>query len=57
LYGGQVSSSKTTIQKIKVEKETKVNKVVFHSMKIKEDIANLKLDPTSNKAIYIFIYK
>ncbi len=57
MYGGQVSSSKTTIQEVKIEKETKTNKVVFHLVKVKEDIADLKIDPTSNEAIFSYIDK
>jgi hypothetical protein len=36
LYGGQVNFSKTTIQEVKVEKDTKVNKIVIHVVKVKE---------------------
>jgi hypothetical protein len=57
LYGGQTSSSKTTIQEVKVDKETKANKVVFHLVKVKEEIANLEVDPTSNEAIFSYIDK
>jgi hypothetical protein len=39
MYGGQASSSKITIQEVKVEKENKANKVVLHLVKVKEDIA------------------
>jgi len=42
LYGEQTSSNKTTIQEVKVEKETKANKVVFHLVKAKEEIADLE---------------
>jgi uncharacterized protein (UPF0254 family) len=52
LYGGQASSSKTTIQEIKVKKETKANKVVLHLMKVKEEIADLEVDPTSDEGIF-----
>jgi uncharacterized protein (UPF0254 family) len=38
LYGGQASSNKTTIQEVKVEKETKANKVVLHLVKVKKEI-------------------
>ncbi len=55
LYGGQASSSKTTIQEVKVEKETKANKVVLHLVKVKEEIAYLKRNPTSNEAIFSYI--
>jgi hypothetical protein len=41
LYGGQASSSKTTIQEVKVDKETMANKVVLHLMKIKEKLVDL----------------
>jgi hypothetical protein len=41
LYGGQASSSKTTIQEIKVDKETMANKVVLHLVKVKEKIVDL----------------
>jgi hypothetical protein len=44
LYEGQASSSKITIQKIKVEKETTANKVVLHLVKIKEKITDLELN-------------
>jgi len=57
LYGGQASYSKKTIQKIKVEKETKVNKVVLHPMKVKEEITYLKVDLTFNEAIFSYIDK
>jgi hypothetical protein len=57
LYGGQASSSKTTIQEVKVEKETNANKVVLHLVKVKEEIANLKIDPTFDKAIFSYIDK
>jgi hypothetical protein len=57
LYERQASSSKTTIQEVKVKKETKANKVVLHSMKVKEEIADLKIDPTSNEAILSYIDK
>jgi uncharacterized protein (UPF0254 family) len=46
LYGRQASSSKTTIQEVKVEKETKANKVVLHLVKVKKKIAYLKIYPT-----------
>jgi len=36
LYGGQASSSKRTIQKVEIEKETKANKVVLHIVKVKK---------------------
>ncbi len=52
LYGGQASSSKTTIQEIKVKKETKANKVVLHLMKVKEDIADLEIDPMTDEGIF-----
>jgi hypothetical protein len=35
LYGRQVGSSKTTIQEIKIKKETRANKVVLHLVKVK----------------------
>jgi hypothetical protein len=57
LYGGQASSSKTTIQEVKIEKETKTNKVVFHLVKVKEDIADLKIDPTFDEAVFSYIDK
>ncbi len=57
LYGGQTSSSKTTIQEVKVDKETKVNKVVFHLVKVKEKSTYLEVDPTSNEAIFSYINK
>ncbi len=57
LYEGQASFSKTTIQEIKVEKETKANKVVLHLVKVKEEIAYLEVDPTSNEAIFSYIDK
>jgi hypothetical protein len=57
LYGRQASSSKTTIQEIKVEKEIKANKVVFHLVKVKEDIADLEVDPTFDEAIFSYIDK
>jgi hypothetical protein len=56
LYERQTSFSKTTIQEVKVE-DIKANKVVLHPMKVKEEIANLKVDPTSNEAIFSYIYK
>ncbi len=57
MYGRQASYNKKTIQKIKVEKETKVNKVVLHPMKVKEEFANLKVDLTFNEAIFSYIDK
>ncbi len=57
LYGGKASSNKTTIQEIKVDKEIKANKVVFHLVKIKEKIVDLEVDPTSNEAIFSYIDK
>ncbi len=57
LYGKQASSSKTTIHKVKVEKQTKANKVVLHLVKVKEKFAYLKIDPTSNEAIFSYIDK
>jgi hypothetical protein len=57
LYGGRTSSSKTTIQEVKVEKETKANKLVLHPVKVKEEIANLEVHPTSNEAILSYIDK
>jgi hypothetical protein len=57
LYEGQASSSKTTIQEIKIEKETKANKVVLHPVKVKEEIAYLKIDPTFDEAIFSYIDK
>jgi hypothetical protein len=57
LYGRQANSSKTIIQEVKVEKETKVNKVLFHLVKVKKEIANLKVNPTSNEAIFSYITK
>ncbi len=40
-----------------MEKETKANKVVLHALKVKEEIAYLKVDPTSNEAIFSYIDK
>jgi hypothetical protein len=57
LYEGQASSSKTTIQEVKVEKETNANKVVLHLVKVKEEIADLEIDPTSDEAMFSYIYK
>jgi len=57
LYGGQVSSSKTTIQEVRVEKEIKANKVVFHLVKVKEETLDLEVDPTFDDAIFSYIYK
>ncbi len=72
LYGRQANSSKTTIQEIKVKKEIecskktyhevkveeiKANKIVFHLVKIKEEITNLELDHTSDEAICSYIDK
>jgi hypothetical protein len=57
LYGGQASSSKTTIQEVKVKKETKSKKVVLHLVKVKEEITNLKVELTSNEAIFSYIDK
>ncbi len=57
LYERQASSSKTTIQEVKVKKETKANKVVLHSMKVKEEVADFEIDPTSNEAIFSYIDK
>jgi hypothetical protein len=57
LYGGQASSSKTAIQEIKVEKETSANKVMLHPVKVKEEIANLEVDLTFDKAIFSHIDK
>ncbi len=52
LYGGQASSRITTIQEVKIKKETKANKVVLHLMKVKEEIVDLKVDLTSDEAIF-----
>ncbi len=49
LYGGQASSSKTTVQEVKVEKENKANKIMLHLVKLKEEIVDLKVDPTFMK--------
>jgi hypothetical protein len=57
LYERQANSSKTMIQEVKIEKETKANKVVLHLVKVKEEIANLEIDPTSNEAIFSYINK
>jgi len=57
LYGEQTSSNKTTIQEVKVEKETKANKVVFHLVKAKEEIADLEKNTTSDEAIFLYIDK
>ncbi len=57
MYGGQASYNKKKIQKIKVEKEIKVNKVVLHPMKVKEEIADLKVELTFNEAIFSYIDK
>ncbi len=57
LYGRQANSSKTTIQEVKIEKETKANKIVFHLVKVKEEIANLKIDLTSNEVVFSYIDK
>ncbi len=35
LYGRQASSSKTTIQEVKVEKEINANKVMLHLVNVK----------------------
>jgi len=70
LYGRQANFNKTTIQEIKVKKEiecnkktyqevkvgeTKVNKVVFHPVKVKEEI--VEIDLTSDEAIFSYIDK
>jgi hypothetical protein len=55
LYGGQASSSKITIQQVKVKKGTKANKVVFHLVEVKENIACFKIDPTFDEAIFSYI--
>jgi hypothetical protein len=57
LYEGQTTSSKTTIQEVKVHKDTKANKVVLHPMKVKEEIVDLEVDPTCNEAIFSYIDK
>jgi hypothetical protein len=57
LYGRQASSSKTTIQEVKVKNETKTNKVVLHLMKVKEEIADLEVNPTSDEAIFSYYIK
>jgi hypothetical protein len=54
LYGGQISSSTIIIQEVKVDKEIKANKIVFHVVKVKEEIANLEIDPTYNEAIFSY---
>jgi hypothetical protein len=41
LYGRQASSSKTTFQEVKVDKETMANKIVLHLVKVKKDIVDL----------------
>jgi hypothetical protein len=57
LYGGQASSNKTTIQEVKVEKETNANKGMLHPVKVKEKIANLEVDLTFDKVIFSYIDK
>jgi hypothetical protein len=42
---------------IKVEKETKANKVVLHPMKVKEEIVDLEVNPTFDEAIFSYINK
>jgi hypothetical protein len=49
LYGRQVSSSKTIIQEVKVNKETKANKIVLHPVKVKKKIVDIEIDPTLMK--------
>jgi hypothetical protein len=42
---------------MKIEKEIKVNKIVLHPVTVKEEIADLKVDLTSNEAIFSYIDK
>jgi hypothetical protein len=52
-----IGLSKTTIQEVKVKKEIKANKVVFHLMKVKKEIADLEVDPTFDETIFSYIDK
>jgi hypothetical protein len=54
---GKLVLAKQQFKKVKVEKETKANKVVLHLVKVKEEIVNLKVDPKSNEAIFSYIDK
>jgi hypothetical protein len=56
LYERQASFIKKTIQEIKV-KENKVNKVVLHLVKLKEEIVDLEVNFTFNEAIFSYIYR
>jgi hypothetical protein len=70
LYGRQANFSKTkevkvkkeiecdkkTYQEVKVE-ETKATKIVFHLVKVKEEIADLEVDQTFDEAIFSYINK
>ncbi len=53
----KLSATKKTYQEVKVEKETKANKVVFHLVKVKEEIVDLEVDPTFDEAIFSYIDK
>jgi hypothetical protein len=57
LYGRQVSSSKTTIQEIKVEKKTKANKIVLHPVKAKNIYYRFKSRSYIDEAIFSYIDK